>query len=595
MFHQGDLQSGISLALQQSKSVACFVTDDSDESRLWQDEWLHDERIAELLASKSVNLRLEAGSVEAGFLAAFCPIHKTPALVVVYNGQLKLSLFAGVEKEDFVAQVAAVLENGGAPQVGQSTPGELQSNPPQEEARESIAASAPTQTTSPPPSTQYTESAPSPAESNSTLTSLLPDRAARLESERRRAAEAEAAARREKAAGKRRAIEEETSQAKQQQSSSKMSYAAQEKLRKQARKSELQRILDRVEADKRERREQAEMRRRLREAESSGSPHPEMSDESRTTTATTTTASRGPASKSGTVCLRIRLLDGSQLRDYFPPTATLATDVRPRVDAAISSSPSSRAPPYTFKLLLAPQHPNRHLSASDETSPLQELDDIAPSATLVLVPIRNAAAASAYSGAGGGYIGSVYVALVAAYNLLASFIGTFFAPFARGGGGGGGAAAGARPAAGEHADSASAASSSGRDSSAGQRGAAAVDAARSRGNSGSPAAAAVSSSWSAKHMSAGGHASPSSGSGGGSGGNESSGGGLDGQADAAGGSSASASGAAGSNGGGGLRFRTMRDRMGEDDDDRRNEYYNGNSLGFEGDDKGQGGGDGAEQ
>ncbi|KAK8154999.1 hypothetical protein BKA80DRAFT_282458 [Phyllosticta citrichinensis] len=26
MFHQGDLQSGISLALQQSKSVACFVT-----------------------------------------------------------------------------------------------------------------------------------------------------------------------------------------------------------------------------------------------------------------------------------------------------------------------------------------------------------------------------------------------------------------------------------------------------------------------------------------------------------------------------------------------------------------------------------------
>ncbi|KAK8155000.1 hypothetical protein BKA80DRAFT_282461 [Phyllosticta citrichinensis] len=320
-----------------------------------------------------------------------------------------------------------------------------------------------------------------------------------------------------------------------------------------------------------------------------------MSDES--TTTTTTTTSRGPASKSGTVCLRIRLLDGSQLRDYFSPTATLAADVRPRVDAAISSSPSSRAPPYTFKLLLAPQHPNRHLSASDETSPLHELDDIAPSATLVLVPVRNAAAASAYSGAGGGYIGSVYVALVAVYNLLTSFIGTFFAPFARGGGGG--AAAGARPAAGEHADSAAAASSSGRDSSTGQRGAAAVDAARSRGNSSSPAAAAVSSSWSAKHMSAGGHASPSSGGGGGSGGgNESGGGGLDGQADAAAGSSASGAGGSGGGGGaggGGLRFRTMRDRMGEDDDERRNEYYNGNSLGFEGDDKGHQGGDGGEQ
>ncbi|KAK7551816.1 hypothetical protein IWX49DRAFT_536904 [Phyllosticta citricarpa] len=465
MFHQGDLQSGISLALQQSKSVTCFVTDESDESRLWEEEWLHDDRIAQLLASKSVNLRLEAGSVEAGFLAAFCPIHKAPALVVVHNGQLRLSLFAGVEKEDFVSQLAAVLGNEGAQKVHQSTPGEAQL---QEEARASVtqaSPSTPAQTTSPPPSTP------------------------------------------EKAAGKRRAVEEEAN--KSSSSSSQMSYAAQEKLRKKAQKSELQRILERVEADKRDRREQAEMRRRLREAEATGSPHPDISEESRTAaTTTTTTSSRGPASKSGTVCLRILLLDGTQLRDYFPPTSTLASDVRPRVDAALSSS--SSPPPYTFKLLLAPQHPNRHLSASDEAQPLQDIDDVAPSATLILVPVRNAATVSAYTGAGGGYIGSVYVALLATYNLLASFVGTFFAP-----------------------------SGSGLDGQTDNRAAAAAGAA--------------------------------SGSGSGLG-------------------SGSASGAG--------RIRTLRDRMGEDDDERRNEYYNGNSLGFEGDDnqhhQGGAGGEGKE-
>jgi hypothetical protein len=59
MFHQGTLQSGITLAIQEQKLVACFVrgtlrcaviiqvaslltnrTDDSATSREWQDEWL---------------------------------------------------------------------------------------------------------------------------------------------------------------------------------------------------------------------------------------------------------------------------------------------------------------------------------------------------------------------------------------------------------------------------------------------------------------------------------------------------------------------------------------------------------------------------
>jgi hypothetical protein len=61
MFYEGDLQSGISKAVQEAKLVACFVTgetsshpatsplcsdmslDDSEESQLWEHEFLQDE------------------------------------------------------------------------------------------------------------------------------------------------------------------------------------------------------------------------------------------------------------------------------------------------------------------------------------------------------------------------------------------------------------------------------------------------------------------------------------------------------------------------------------------------------------------------
>lgn len=40
-------------------------------------------QISELLAAKSVALRLTAGTQEVGFLSSFCPINKVPTLVVI--------------------------------------------------------------------------------------------------------------------------------------------------------------------------------------------------------------------------------------------------------------------------------------------------------------------------------------------------------------------------------------------------------------------------------------------------------------------------------------------------------------------------------
>jgi hypothetical protein len=40
-------------------------------------------QLSDLLLQTTVLLRLEAGSTEAGFLAAFCPVSQTPTLVVI--------------------------------------------------------------------------------------------------------------------------------------------------------------------------------------------------------------------------------------------------------------------------------------------------------------------------------------------------------------------------------------------------------------------------------------------------------------------------------------------------------------------------------
>lgn len=134
MFHQGDLQSGIALAIQQSKSVACFVRgtrstpscvdesthsnrtlDDDRESSEWENEWLQEEqvrgannscpyteivllidhKVAQVLTTKAVVLRLQAGSQEAGFLAAFCPVNEVPILVIIQYARQRYTTGVG--------------------------------------------------------------------------------------------------------------------------------------------------------------------------------------------------------------------------------------------------------------------------------------------------------------------------------------------------------------------------------------------------------------------------------------------------------------------------------------------------------------------
>jgi hypothetical protein len=98
MFHEGDLQSGISRAITEQKLVAVFIYSTSDaNSRVWEEDWLSkgpreaaegSRSLGERFAEKAVLLKIEYGSQEAGFLSAFCPITAAPSFVVIHNGRV---------------------------------------------------------------------------------------------------------------------------------------------------------------------------------------------------------------------------------------------------------------------------------------------------------------------------------------------------------------------------------------------------------------------------------------------------------------------------------------------------------------------------
>ena len=87
MFYSGDLQSGIALALQESKLVVCFLTDEGSESLEWQDNFLTDEDVSAALKERAIVLRLKADSQEATFLKAYYPISSIPSLIVIQYKQ----------------------------------------------------------------------------------------------------------------------------------------------------------------------------------------------------------------------------------------------------------------------------------------------------------------------------------------------------------------------------------------------------------------------------------------------------------------------------------------------------------------------------
>ncbi|KZM20519.1 uncharacterized protein EKO05_0004524 [Ascochyta rabiei] len=397
MFYEGTLQSGIGQAIQQQKLVACFVRDDGATSKQWEDEWLKSGWISNLLAQKAVLLRLENGSTEAGFLAAFCKIESAPTLVVIHNGQLQLQLGSEVGQEEFVNSVRKVLGAAAIPGSASTSTAQTTTAHAEDDLYED---SGPTVTVTTPATRPVSSPAPAPAPAPASA----PAPAATFASSN--------------AKGKQRAeTPPQAGLAASSSTTNSAQQAARAALQKKKREDaeELARIKGRIEQDKAERKAQAEARKAEREQERTAGSQTQSQPQ---------TSTRGSQAKD--VHLNVRLFDGRTIRSTFPRTATLEKEVRKWVDEEFAKLDSDDAnirnralPPYFFRHILAPK-PSRELSAGDENQTLGDID-LAPSATLVLVPVKGYT--EAYSAGEDGVVGKATGLVGSAFGLLSSTVG----------------------------------------------------------------------------------------------------------------------------------------------------------------------------
>ncbi|KAK7962401.1 UBX domain-containing protein 4 [Apiospora aurea] len=435
MFFSGSLQEGISRALEQTKNVVCFVTDEGDESQQWEEEFLAEPSVKAALDSDAVSLRLKAGSEEAGYLEALFPVPRKPTLIIIQNGQLREYIASGTSKDEFTKRLRSALGSssqavptGSAPasssapqnpsQPATGTGGDLYNdNPPLVHGNDDDLYDAPPPVAS--TSRQPQAAAPvsgvptssSPEQRESEVQSLLSERARRLEAEKQ-AKEKAAKAEREKRAKERQEAANNGSEGQSSNATAAMSsYAQQMRKKRQEAKEERQRILRRIEDDKRERREREAQERQARLLLAATDPDAAVSSSNTAAGPPIPLPARG----GGPTCnLQVRLFDGSTLRARFPSDQTLGKEVRQWID----ENRADGTDPYTFRVVLTPL-PNKAIEPAEESEMLRDLG-LAPSATLVLVPVIRVA--TAYEQGGG--------LLLRGWSYLYALIAMLFSPFA---------------------------------------------------------------------------------------------------------------------------------------------------------------------
>lgn len=358
MFYQGTLQDGISTAVGQQKLVLCFVTDESEESTQWENEFLLDESLSKLIKDQSVALRLTAGSDEAGYLAQIFPLPRTPTVVIIQNGELKEYITPGTTKEDFFRRIQNAFSATSS----------------------SVPVSASTSTPQPEPAPAASSSqGVSPSGESSTsenVRRILTERAAKLKTQKEEAerkAKEQAKEERNKAKAKGKADAEAGAK-----TDNAVAHKAAEAVKKkrQEQQEERRRILKRIEDDKAERRLRAQAREQMRTEDlKGGDVASSLVNAPESKLPSTTKAS-------GMTALQVRMFDGSTLRSRFKTTSPLKT-IRSWVD----ENRTDGSQPYTFKQVLTPS-PNKTIDETEENKSVGELG-LSPSSTLVLIPVKN--------------------------------------------------------------------------------------------------------------------------------------------------------------------------------------------------------------
>ncbi|KAK8122286.1 hypothetical protein PG984_010956 [Apiospora sp. TS-2023a] len=411
MFFSGTLQEGISKALEKTKNVVCFVTDEGEESQQWEEEFLAETTVQSALDDYAVALRLKAGSEEAGYLEALFPVPRKPTLIVIQNGQLREYIASGTSKDEFTkrlqnalgssapqtAPIGSTASSASAPlnssQPAAGTDGNLSDDhPPPVYGNDDdlyddpppAASSSRQPPTAPPAPVVSTPS--SSGEREAEVQSTVSEQAKLLEAEKQ-AKEKAAKAEREKRAKERQDAAPTGDEGQSSNPTAAMSsYAQMMRQKRQEAKEERQRILQRIEDDKRARREREAEEKKARLLLATANPD---------AAASTTNAAAGPP-----IPLPTRGTLGKEVRQWIDEKRTDGTD------------------PYMFRIVLTPL-PNKAIEPAEESDMLRDLG-LAPSATLILMPVVRVA--TAYEQGGG--------LLLRGWSYLYALIAMLFSPFA---------------------------------------------------------------------------------------------------------------------------------------------------------------------
>ena len=351
MFYDGDIQSGISVALQNGKSVVCFVTNHNSTSELWEKQWLRDKDVVDVLSRRAVLLRIDHTSEEFQQLSAVYPISEPPTLLIVNEGKVDLQVTNSVTEEEFKRGVLNSFPSAHGPQALHE-PGHIESD-------QSLPGPSN-------PIPEFDAHAPTEQLSSSSIQTPATDPSAHKTSDK--------------------PPQPYPSSSDSSKNTQQETYLHRQARQKREALQERERIRALIEADKLERKARETRRRQEAEQEARQEATQRMEETD------ILKGLRTPSDTAKSCSIQCRLLDGSTIRSRFEATDTLQHAVRSWIDLNRTSDTT----PYSFRLILTPQ-PSQPLDDSDEQKTLADLGLI-PSSSLALVPVKNFSEAYRTSG-----------------------------------------------------------------------------------------------------------------------------------------------------------------------------------------------------
>lgn len=455
-----NLQAAISKAIQESKALLCFVTDDNEESTEWEGIFT-DPATSDSIRASSVALKLTAGSEQANYLNAVCPIRNAPAIIIIFQGQVVGDYQAN--EASFEDLRRAIIERFGTFKPGVTTqvtderprlPGYLEL--PVSEGRmrlpnnaydslrkitqqyldsgvsgkallriqlnllkftslpeitASIEAIEEDTTNDMPILTEEATARllnmPAAAIKNPGSSSQIPSSSTTRPSTLNGGTSNTA----QSSTIRHSTVEtRSTDQTTHDTAAQRAEYVATHK----ASEAERARIKAQIEADKKARREadrkakeEAEVVRRRTELQ-----------ELRKANSTTANP------KASDIRIQVRTFDGGTIRSSFANDQTISKHVRPWIDEQLKQKGIADQP-YNLKLLLTPM-PNRSIETAEEDLALSDVDDVRGSATLIMVPVRTFVEGYASTGSGvvGSAAGAVGNVLTTGFGLVNAAAGT---------------------------------------------------------------------------------------------------------------------------------------------------------------------------